>query len=274
MIACAGHLRLRAAARPDGATVLAHQSFRAPFHLSKPYWDSSARTLVVQVVNPTAGILGGDRLGIDISVEAGAALHVTTPSASRIFSMNAEGAECDQRFTVAKRGWLELAPEPLVPHRASRYRQVTRVDVEPGGSLWLLEQLVPGRIGHGETWAWEHLSLALDVRVGGRPILRERFTHAGAELRALAELGGTGIASCFASAVLIAGDADPGAPWAASLAALHAKGVWVGASALPGAGWTIKIVAPDPLRLRDTVKAVRQALTPWVPALASSARKL
>ena len=56
-----GHLLLRAAVREDGRTALAEQSFRAPYHLSKPYWDAEARVLLVQVVNPTAGILSGDR---------------------------------------------------------------------------------------------------------------------------------------------------------------------------------------------------------------------
>src|SRR5690349_22775191 len=103
-----GHLRLQAAARADGRTTLAGQSFRAPYHLSKPYWDADAGTLLVQVVNPTAGILEGDSLASDISVEPGAALLVTTPSASRLFKMNAGAAECRQHFTVAKGAWLEM----------------------------------------------------------------------------------------------------------------------------------------------------------------------
>jgi len=51
-----GHLQIRASRRVHGRTVLAAQSFRAPFHLSKPYWDADAGVLIVQVVNPTAGI--------------------------------------------------------------------------------------------------------------------------------------------------------------------------------------------------------------------------
>src|SRR5476649_850599 len=100
-----GHLTLRAEARAHGRTALATQSFRAPFHVSKPYWDADTRTLLVQVVNPTAGILAGDRLESAIAVDAGAALLVTTPSASRIFQMKAGTAECRQHFTVAAGGW-------------------------------------------------------------------------------------------------------------------------------------------------------------------------
>ena len=53
-----GHLHLAAGMRANGETYLARQSFRAPFHLSKPYWDG--HVLHVQLVNSTAGILAGD----------------------------------------------------------------------------------------------------------------------------------------------------------------------------------------------------------------------
>ena len=101
-----GHLTIRAAARPDGRTVLSEQSFRAPYHLSKPYWDTDTRALIAQVVNPTAGILAGDRLESDIAVDRDAALLVTTPSASRVFRMQANTAVCRQHFRVAAGGWL------------------------------------------------------------------------------------------------------------------------------------------------------------------------
>jgi urease accessory protein len=270
----AGHLLLRAAPRHgDGRTTLARQSFRAPFHLSKPYWDADAGTLLVQIVNPTAGILSGDRLESDIAVAAEATLMVTTPSASRIFKMDAGSAECRQRFAVGAGGWLEVAPEPLVPHRGCRYRQVTRVEVEPGGRLFFVDQLMPGRTGHGEAWSWQRVSLELEVELGGELILRERFDHSGAELRALAELAGSGPTACFANALLIASDMEA-TPWLPQIGALHRENVWCGVSALRRGGWSIKIVAPGPVPLRETLRALRQILAPYFPRLACDPRKL
>src|SRR5258708_29533596 len=101
-----GHLKILAARRDHGRTVLAAQSFRAPFHLGKAYWDADAGLLIAQGVNPTAGILAGDRLESDITVEAGAALLVTTPSASRVFKMQDGAAEGLQHFRVATHGSL------------------------------------------------------------------------------------------------------------------------------------------------------------------------
>lgn len=273
MIEFAGQLHFRAEVRDDGRTVLAAQAFRAPFHVSKPYWDADAGVLLVQVVNPTAGILAGDRLESDIAVERGAALCVTTPSASRVFTMRDGAAESRQRFRVAEGGWLEVSPEPLVPHRGSRYRQVTSVEIERGGQLFFVDQLMPGRVAHGETWSWERLVLELEVRAAGELVLKERLDQSGAELKALAELCGSGAVACFANAVLLGESADADA-WRREISALHGEGLWVGVSELRRAGWSIKLVAGDAVRLRQGLKETRGVLARYFPRLRCDARKL
>jgi urease accessory protein len=271
-----GHLSLRAAVREHGRTVLAAQSFRAPFHLSKPYWDADTRVLLVQIVNPTAGVLEGDRLESVIDVDGGAALLVTTPSASRIFQMRHGVAECRQQFTVAAGGWLEVMPEPLVPHRGCRYRQSTIVDVDSAGALFFVDQLMPGRVGHGEAWAWDNLCLELTVRVAGELALRERLDQNGDTLRGLAEFAGSGETACFANAILIAPAAvnttEP--PWRSELGALHGDGLWLGVSTLRCGGWSLKLVARDGLRLREALRNTRGILAAYFPALGCDPRKL
>ncbi len=269
-----GHLSIRAEARENGQTVLATQSFRAPFHLSKPYWDGHA--LIVQVVNPTAGILAGDRLESAISVGSGAAVLVTSPSASRVFQMKEGEAESRQQFTVDAGGWLEFMSEPLVLHRGSRYRQRTEIDVATGGELFFADLLMPGRIARGETWAWDKLRLELTLRVGGELILRERLDQSGAELKALAELAGAGEGACFANLVMVSPRLKTPASWQEAVVALHGAGVWVGLSQLRGecGGWSLKVIAADNIGLRNTLKKVREILVVMLPQLASDPRKL
>jgi urease accessory protein len=254
--------------------VLAAQSFRAPFHIGKSYWIPEAGVLSVQVVNPTAGILAGDRLDALVEVEAGAALLVTTPSASRVFQMRAGSAEYRQEFSVAAGGWLEVLPEPLVPHRGSRFRQVTNIEAEPGAGLFFVDQFTPGRIEHGESWAWERLQLELDVRLAGELVLRERLDASGSTLRALAEFGGTGSTACFANAVLLTPETDNSPAWRNDLNRLHGDGLWLGVSALRRGGWSLKLVAADSIRLRQALRDVRRILAGYRRELSADLRKL
>ena len=49
MNALDGHLHLRAVRASDGSTALSDQSFRAPFHLSKPNWDPEAEVPLIDI---------------------------------------------------------------------------------------------------------------------------------------------------------------------------------------------------------------------------------
>ncbi len=274
MNALDGHLHLCAVRAADGCTTLGPQSFRAPFHLSKPYWDPGAQVLHVQVVNPTAGILEGDRLQSAITVEAGAAMLVSTPSATRLFQMTTGGhATGTQHFVVAAAATLEVFPEPMVPHRGSTYFQETRIDAAEGSTLLFIDQLMPGRLAMGEAWAWDRLVLGLTVRHAGRLLLRERFDQTGAALRSSAAFTGTGPNSCFANIVFLPPTMEAKPAWRDEIAALHGGGVWLGLSHLRLHGWSFRIVAPDALRLRDTLSALRNILRRFYPQLGCGLRR-
>jgi urease accessory protein len=270
-----GQLHFRAAAREDGRTTIAAQSFRAPFHLSKPYWDQDSRVLLTQVVNPTAGILAGDTLESEVVVETGAAVLMTTPSASRVFRMREGQATGRQQFSVLRNGWLEVMAEPLVPHRGSRYRQATNIEVATGGGLYFVDQLMPGRLAHGDAWQWDRLVLDLTVSRGGELLLRERLDQTGIELRALAALNGAGDQACFANGVImVPGDDEHEMEWQRALIALHGDGIWLGLSSLGRGSWSLRLVARDPLRMRAALRAVRSLLAVQLPRLACDPRKL
>jgi urease accessory protein len=160
-----------------------------------------------------------------------------------------------QTFAVDANGWLEVLPEPLVPHRGSVFQQTTVLDVAPGGSAFYADLLYPGRVAHAaDAWAWTRLILQLEVRVGGSLVLRERFDQTSAELLALSRLAGFGENVLFGNAVFIPAAPDSGDGWRAALHALQTDGVWIGVSQLhTGAGWSIKFIAPDGIRLRRTL---------------------
>jgi urease accessory protein len=270
--AFAGHLDLEAAALPGGRTVVARQSFRAPFHLGKAYWDG--RVLQARVVNPTAGILAGDRLDLRIRVRGGAAFLVTTPAATRAFMMRGgSSAHCRQAFTVESGGWLEYAPEPLYPHRDSDYDQATRLEVAGGGEAYFVDALAPGRAGRGETWAWRRLRIDLDVVHAGEPVLVERLAEAGAEAARRAAFFGMPEA-WIATAVAISPRLDADEAFWSRVRDLHSAGRWVGATRLRKGGWIVRMIAPSGLSLRDGLTGLRSLLSEKLPGLCSDLRRL
>ncbi len=266
-----GHLELRATASADGCTGLSHQSFRAPFHLSKPY--AHDEVLQVQIVNPTAGMLEGDRLRVEIAVEDGAALLVTTPSHARVFRAKGKGGvTCRQTLRVASGGWLDWWPEPLVPHAGSRYVQETRVELGAGAALFFCDAVAPGRVARGEAWSWQSLEMKLEVTQAGRPILRERLALDGPQAGKLAQWAGAS-EPWLATIVLVhAAESDV---LQKITQELHTPECWVGGSTLAGNGaWSARIAARDGQELRDIVSRFRTRLSEACPRLGVGLRRV
>ncbi|RYD46482.1 MAG: hypothetical protein EOP85_07335 [Verrucomicrobiaceae bacterium] len=140
--ALSGHLDLRCELRSDGVPFVSRQSFRAPIHLSKSHLDQGH--LVQSIVNPTAGFFDGDELRINVEVEAGARLVLSTPSASRVYrTRSGEAAKNKQNFTVGENAMLEWIPEPFIPHAGARYVQRTLLDLHPSASLLFFDWIAP-----------------------------------------------------------------------------------------------------------------------------------
>ncbi|MBV9128452.1 MAG: urease accessory protein UreD [Verrucomicrobia bacterium] len=244
----AGHLELVCGLDARGQSSLRRQSFCAPAHLSKPHHD--AGTLVVNLVNPTAGFLAGDRLRIDVQVERGARLLLTAPSASRVHTMC--GADCSddearaevrQSFRVAAGGSLEWWPELLIPQRGARLHQRTSIELEAGAELIFLETLAPGRVASGEVFAFDEIRWATDLRRGGRLLVRERF-HLNQKNGSLGALRRQFPTAYYASVLVVS-------PALAALATLAGfDEAWIGVSKLAEGAFALKMLAPDSLTLR------------------------
>ncbi len=259
-----GHLKVRAARDAEGRTHLSEQSFRAPFHIGKGYWDGQVMQL--RVVNPTAGILAGDHLELAVDVDPGASLAILTPAATRAFMMTSGVASCEQRFTVEDGAWLEYAPEPLFPHTQSDYSQSTRLELAPGAQAYYAEALAPGRVGRGESWAWRRLRLSLDVTVGGKLLFRERLDSSGADFARLAAFYRR-TEAWLATVVLYSEKLKDDASLWDAVRLLGAP-----TRLAPGL-YLVRVIAGGSIELRDTLAGLRAAGAKVLPALGTDLRR-
>jgi urease accessory protein len=250
-----GHLDLVCGLGAKGLSQLNHQSFRAPMHLSKPHFDGE--TLVVNVVNPTAGLFEGDEVSCKVRVETGARLLLTSPSATRAHCMAGSGeARLTQNFSVASNGWLEVWPELFIPQAGTRYSQKTRVDLEEGSGFLFFETLAPGRVASGEAFEFQYLDWETDIFYGGVKVVRERYTISPSSLRVMRDQFSTGY---YASVFLFHPKITAERSCWKSIGGLHDESSWVGHSRLSSAGWSIKVLAADSVRFRKVLQAVRQS---------------
>lgn len=157
----------------QGRTVLARRRAGGLFHFSKPYWNGD--TLALQLVNPTAGLFEGDAMEIDVHVRPGAQVALTSPSASRFYTMDRSNAKVRQHFTIGSGGWLEFQPNVTVPQRGSAVDQEIKIDLASGAEMIFIDQLSPGRVKHGEQYRYRYFSTTFSLHYDGIPQVSERM---------------------------------------------------------------------------------------------------
>ena len=162
--------------RRAGRTRLTHCRTRPPLLVQQAlYPDEAAPDLAhVFLANPTGGLLQNDRHHIAVGVGAGARAHVTTQSATKVYTMPEGVAEQRVRLNVASGGYLEYLPDPLIPYRDASLIQEIEITCEPGGALLFSDVITPGRVAMGESFRFRKISNRVTVRgQSGRPTYRE-----------------------------------------------------------------------------------------------------
>jgi len=151
-----GRLELAFAPDEDGRTRLVHDFARVPFHVSGTLdHDPHPDGVAVYVQSPTGGIAQGDRHDVAVAAHPGAVAHVTTGSATKVQSMEANCALADVELTAGEGSHLEYVPEPTILHADARFRQAVTVDLAPSATAVVSETVVPGRLARDERFAFE-----------------------------------------------------------------------------------------------------------------------
>ncbi len=266
-----GSFNITCQARADGVTAIGAQAISAPWHLSKPYW--TGKTLLVQAVNATAGVFAGDELEMQVALEPGASVLLTSPCANRIYTMPTGEATLRQRVTVGENAWLEWMPELFIPQRDCRYRQFTKIDVAAGGSLYFVETLAPGRVAHGEVFAFDALRWSTRIHHDGKLVLAENYPMRPAD-QSIIDLKSGPQPRYFASAILITPAELPLRDWQQTLATWTSPDLHIGATQLAPQIHLFRLLTTSSEQLKSTLQTLRTLLATHLPLLHESARKL
>jgi urease accessory protein len=121
----------------------------------------------VTICSPAGGVLQGDRLCIEVVVDAGAQLRLETQSATRLYAMPDASASGQVSLKVGPGAFLEYVPDPLIPFANACYRQESQWEVDESATLIVGEVVTAGREARGEKTSYRWVESVTDARRPG-----------------------------------------------------------------------------------------------------------
>lgn len=263
-----GYLRLRFATRGT-KSILKEMERRVPLLVQKAlYWDEEMPFLpCVPIISTSGCILQGDRLTVEIEVDAGACAHITTQSATKIHSMDNNFAAQTQHIRVDKQAYVEFMPDPVIPHRHSRFISETLIECDSTATVLYSEILMPGRKHHhqNELFGFDVYSSFITAKnETGDTLFTEKVVLAPKD-NPLDVVGVMGTFDIYGNVIVLTPSAYQEAILAQSRS-FYSKELSHGVSRLPnGAGLIYKVLANDSTQVKKAIRVfwqtVRQVAT-------------
>lgn len=248
-----GALRLRVAGgRLDGLRQT------PPMRAFHPYPEpGEPRTVVVG--NVAGGVVGGDRLAVDLAVGEGEALLATTQAAEKVYRSDGATASLRVRLSAEAGATLEWLSSGTILFDGARLDRTTTLDVAAGGRLLFCETLVFGRLARGEVFGSGLLRDRIRLRRDGRLAWADELALGEGALAMLDAAAGFGGARSCSTLLLAAPDAGRAVEGLRPVVEADPE-VRGGATALAPDLLLVRVLAADPARARGLAAAAWTAL--------------
>ncbi|MET3903454.1 urease accessory protein UreD [Paenarthrobacter sp. 4246] len=162
-----GRLELGVGVR-GGKSVAVRQFHEGALRVLRPHYLDQSGQVCYVMVNPGGAYLGADLFVVEVEVDAGAELLLTTQSATKIYRTPGSFAEQRMQVRLGEGSRLELMPDQLIAYREASYRQNSRMSLHPTSSLVMAEVITPGWSPDGASFRFEEVRLRNEIWIESR----------------------------------------------------------------------------------------------------------
>jgi urease accessory protein len=173
----------------DGRSVLDRRHHLGPLQVQRPFYPEGDAVCHVYLLHPPGGVVGGDQLRIDISVDAGAHALITTPAAGKLYRSAGRLAVLEQHLTVAADAALEWLPQETIVFDGAHAMVSTQVDLAVDANFIGWEIVCLGRPASDEVLTRGNLRQRFEIRREAAPVWVESTRYSGGDAALAARWG-------------------------------------------------------------------------------------
>ncbi|MBD2305832.1 urease accessory protein UreD [Chroococcidiopsis sp. FACHB-1243] len=164
----------------NGKTQPIRDRVQAPLKVQRPFYPEGD-ICHTAILHTAGGIVGGDRLSINLQLQPRSQALVTTTAASKIYRSNGLPARQIVEIQIDAGACLEWLPQETIVFNGANYRQDLRVELAPGAS-WLGWEITRfGRSARGERFLQGEWRSHTEIWQQGQPLWIDRQWLPGEE---------------------------------------------------------------------------------------------
>lgn len=157
----------------DHQTQVKQSYHQSPLNLQRPFYPEGSVCHSV-VMHTAGGMVGGDRLSINVELQPQAHALLTTTAAGKIYRSNGYDAQQTIQCQLAPGAVLEWLPLETIVFDQARFRQILQVKLSPGATYggWEITRL--GRSARGEQFKRGDWRSHTEIWQQGKPLWIDR----------------------------------------------------------------------------------------------------
>jgi urease accessory protein len=176
-----GHLQLTYRYDRSTTQAIRHQA-TAPLKVQRSFYPESEAICHNTILHTAGGIVGGDKLGIEIELHPQSRAVITTAAAGKIYGSNGSIASQSIVQNIGDNACLEWLPQETIIFDRAIFHQHLRVNLCPTATWlgWEINRF--GRTARGEKFRHGEWKSATEVYRAGKPVWIDRQVLYGDEM--------------------------------------------------------------------------------------------
>ena len=130
-------------------TILQRSYHKGPLRVQRPFYPED-QLAHIYILHPPGGVVGGDRLSIQLELLPGAKVLSTTPGSGKFYLSAGRTARLEQRLHIKAGASLEWLPQENILFAGARLHTTTTIEVEDDGRFIGWDVTCLGRVSSHE----------------------------------------------------------------------------------------------------------------------------
>ena len=149
-------------------TVLNSNLHEGPLRVQKALYPEGKGICHTVIIHPPSGIAGGDTLDIDVSLDQGTHVVLSTPSASKWYKAHKNPSNQYIQFSLGEDAKLDWLPQENLFFKGANSNIRTRLNLTSSSSFIGWEATMLGRQASGEDWSAGQIRMRNEIHRNGK----------------------------------------------------------------------------------------------------------